>query len=104
MVYAFTALTYNVVHHRVGSPIESAALPHQHACAATLRNTTTIFFTIHCSRLYFIFFAIIYILYFYLASPGVVPKLSATATAPLSAHPLRRRLALLTTTTLFFSN
>jgi hypothetical protein len=94
----------NVVHHRVANPIESPALPHQHACAATLRNTTTIFCTIHYSRLYFRFIAIICILYFYLTGAGIVPNLAATAAVPLSAHPLRRRLALLTTTTLPLSN
>ena len=93
-----------MVHHRVATPIESPALTHQHACAATLRNTTTFLFSIHYSGLYFRFFAIICILYFYLTGAGVVPNLAATAAMPLSAHPLRRRLALLTTTTLFFSN
>jgi hypothetical protein len=48
--------------------------------------------------------AITYIYYFYLASAGVMPNLAATAAAPLCAHPLCRRFALLTTTTLLFSN
>ena len=42
---------------------------------------------------------IICFLYFYLASAGVVSNLAATAAAPLCAHPLRRRLAVLTTIT-----
>jgi hypothetical protein len=48
--------------------------------------------------------AIIYIYYFYLAGAGVMPNLAATAVAPLCAHPLCRRFALLIITTLLFSN
>jgi hypothetical protein len=48
--------------------------------------------------------AIIYIYYFYLKGAEVMPNLAATAAAPLCAHSLYRRLALLTTTTLLFSN
>ena len=48
--------------------------------------------------------AIIYVLYFYLIGAGVVPNLATTAVVPLYAHPLCRRLALLITTTLFYSN
>jgi hypothetical protein len=48
--------------------------------------------------------AIIYIYYFYLAGAGVIPNLAAPAAAPLCAHSLCRRFALLTTTTLLFSN
>jgi hypothetical protein len=60
----------------------------QRACRATLRNTTIIFNTARNSKLYLRFFAIICILYFYLASVGIVPNLAATAAVPLSAHPL----------------
>jgi hypothetical protein len=74
------------------------------AYAATLRNTTIIFNAARNSKLYLRFFTIIYILYFYLARVGVVSNLAATATVPLSAHSLCRRLALLATTTLSFSN
>jgi hypothetical protein len=94
----------NVFPTRTANPSEPPAPPHQHACAATTRNTTTFCFTIHYSKLYFRFFAIIYILYFYLTSAGVIPNLAATAAVPLSAHPLRRRFAVLTTTTLPLSN
>jgi hypothetical protein len=48
--------------------------------------------------------AIIYIYYLYLTGAGVMPNLTATAAAPLCAHPLCRRFALLTTTILLFSN
>jgi hypothetical protein len=47
---------------------------------------------------------IIYILYFYLIGAGIMPNLTAIATASLCAHFLRRRLAVPTTTTLLFSN
>jgi hypothetical protein len=47
---------------------------------------------------------IIYILYFYLVGAGIMPNLAVTAIVPLCAHPLRRRLAVPTTTTLLFSN
>jgi hypothetical protein len=76
----------------------------QRACAATLRNTTIIFNAARNSKLYLRFFAIICILYFYLAGAGIVPNLAATATVPLSAHPLYRRFAVLITTTLPLSN
>jgi hypothetical protein len=48
--------------------------------------------------------AIIYILYFYLIGVRVMPNLAATAAASLYAHSLRRRLTILTPTTLLFSN
>jgi hypothetical protein len=89
---------------RVGHPSEWATFPHQHACAATPRNTTIIFYAIRDSELYLRFFAIICILYFYLIGAGIVPNLAATAAVPLSAQPLRRRFAVLTTTTLLLSN
>jgi hypothetical protein len=76
----------------------------QRACAATPRNTTIIFNAARNSKLNLRFFAIICILYFYLAGAGIVPNLAATAAVPLSAHPLRRRFAVLTTTTLSLSN
>jgi hypothetical protein len=94
----------NVFPMRPGHPSESATFPHQHACAATLRNTTIIFHAVRNSKLYLRFVTIIYILYFYLAGAGVVSRLTATAAVPLSAHPLRRRFAVLTTTTLPLSN
>jgi hypothetical protein len=47
---------------------------------------------------------IIYVLYFYLIGAGVMPNLAVIAIAPLCAYSLRRRLALLTATTLLFSN
>jgi hypothetical protein len=68
------------------------------------RNTTIIFNAVRNSKLYLRFFAIICILYFYLAGAGIVPNLTAIAAVPLSAHPLYRRLTLLTTTTLSFGN
>jgi hypothetical protein len=74
------------------------------ACETTPRNTTIIFNAARNSKLYLRFFAIIYILYFYLAGAGIVPNLAATAAVPLSAHPLCRRFAVLTTTTLPLSN
>jgi hypothetical protein len=89
---------------RVGHASESATLPHQHACAATPRNTTIIFYAVRDSKLYLGFIAIICILYIYLTGAGIVPNLAATAAAPLSAHPLRRCFAVLTTTTLPLSN
>jgi hypothetical protein len=55
-------------------------------------------------RLYLRIVAIIRILNLYLTGTGVIPSLAATATAPLSAHPLCRRFAIPTTTTLLFSN
>jgi hypothetical protein len=74
------------------------------AYRATLRNTIIIFNTARNSKLYLRFFAIIYILYFYLIVVGIMPNLTAVATVPLSAHPLRRRFAILITTTLSLSN
>jgi hypothetical protein len=47
---------------------------------------------------------IIYIYYFYFIGAEVMPNLAVTAAAPLYAHLLCRRIALLTTTTLLFSN
>jgi hypothetical protein len=76
----------------------------QRACAVTLRTTTIIFNTARNSKLYLRFFTIIYILYFYLASAEIVHNLAATAIVPLSAHPLYRRFAVLTTTTLLLRN
>jgi hypothetical protein len=55
-------------------------------------------------RLYLRIVAIIRILNLYLTGAGVMPSLAATAIAPLSAHPLCRRFAVPTTTTLLFSN
>jgi hypothetical protein len=72
----------------------------QRACRATLRNTIIIFNTARNSKLYLRFYAIIYILYFYLAGIGIVPNLTIIAAVPLSAHPLCRRFAVLITTTL----
>jgi hypothetical protein len=69
-----------------------------------LRNTTIIFYAVRNSKLYLRFIAIICILYFYLTGAGIVPNLAVTAAAPFSAHPLCRRLAILTTTTLPLSN
>jgi hypothetical protein len=89
---------------RVGYLSELATFPHQHACAATLRNTTIIFYAVRNSKLYLRFINIIYIFYFYLTGAEVVSRLTATAAVPLSAHPLCRRFAVLTTTTLSLSN
>jgi hypothetical protein len=74
------------------------------ACRATPRNTTIIFNAARNSKLYLRFFAIICILYFYLAGVGIVPNLAAIAAVPLSAHPLCRRFTVLITTTLPLSN
>jgi hypothetical protein len=76
----------------------------QRACGATPRNTTIIFNTARNSKLYLRFFAITYILYFYLAGAGIMPNFAATAAVPLSAHSLCRRFAVLITTTLLLSN
>jgi hypothetical protein len=59
-----------------------------------MRNNTVLFRSV----------AIIYIYYFYLVGAEIMPNLTATTAAPLCAHSLYRRLALLTTTTLLFSN
>ena len=48
--------------------------------------------------------AIVYVLYFYLIGTGVVSDFAATAAVPLAAHPLYRRLTLLITATLLYSN
>jgi hypothetical protein len=74
------------------------------ARAATQHNTTTDYYTVRNNTVLFKSVAIIYIYYFYLIGAGVMPNLAATTAAPLYAHSLRRRLALLTTTTLLFSN
>jgi hypothetical protein len=89
---------------RAPHPSERPTNTKQRACITTLRNTTTFFFNKRYRILLFRFFAIIYILNFYLARAGVVSNLAAIAIVPLSAHPLCRRLALLITTTLSFSN
>jgi hypothetical protein len=59
-----------------------------------MRNNTVLFRSV----------TIIYIYYFYLTGARVIPNLTAITAAPLYAHSLCRRLALLTTTTLLFSN
>jgi hypothetical protein len=87
-----------VVHYRVGHPTESATKPQRGDCAATQRNTTTNYYTIRNSIILFRSITIIYILYFYLAGAGIMPNLTITATAPLCAHPLCRRLTVLTVT------
>jgi hypothetical protein len=89
---------------RVATLSESLPQHRQRAYAATTHNTITIFSTIRDSKLYFRFFAIIYILYLYLTCAGVVPYLTTITTVPLCAHPLRRRFAIITTITLPFSN
>ncbi|OCK72665.1 hypothetical protein K432DRAFT_412252 [Lepidopterella palustris CBS 459.81] len=48
-------------------------------------------------------FAIVYILYFYLAGAGVMPNLTVTAVVPLYAHPLYYLLTIVITTTLPYS-
>ena len=89
---------------RTANPSEPPAQPYRHAYAMILRNTTTVNSTVRYSRLFFIFIAIICILYFYLTGVGVVPSLAATAAMPLTVYPFCRRLALLTTTTSSLSN
>jgi hypothetical protein len=89
---------------RADHPSERTTNTRRRACATMPRNTTIIFYTARNSKLYLRFFAIICILYFYLTGAGIVPNLAAIAAVPLSAHPLRRRFAVLTTTTLPLSN
>jgi hypothetical protein len=47
---------------------------------------------------------IIYVLNYYLIGTRVVPNLAIIAIVPLYAYPLYKRLAVLITTTLLFSN
>jgi hypothetical protein len=94
----------NVFPMRAAHPSERCTNTRQRACRATLRNTTIIFNATRNSKLYLRFFTIIYILYFYLATAGIVPNLAITAAVPLSVHPLYRRFAVLITTTLSLSN
>jgi hypothetical protein len=68
------------------------------------RNTTTNYYTIRNRIVLFRSVTIIYILYFYLIDARIVSYFAITTVTPLCAHSLRRRLALLTTTTLLFSN
>ena len=91
-------------HKRVAYLSESPTKHQRNAYATTLRNATTVFYSIYNRIVLIRSVAIIYILYFYLARARVVPNLTTTAVAPLCAHPLRRRLAILTTTTLLYSN
>jgi hypothetical protein len=49
VVYYFSNV--NVFPMRVGHPSESATFPHQHACAAMLRITTTVF--VLCTTVYY---------------------------------------------------
>jgi hypothetical protein len=67
-------------------------------------NTIIDYYTVRNNTVLFKSVAIIYIYYFYLTDARVIPNLAATTAAPLCAHSLRRCLALLTTTTLLFSN
>jgi hypothetical protein len=73
-------------------------------CRTTQRNTTTNHCTVPNRIILFRSSTTIYILYFYLVGVGIMPNLAASAAAPLCAHPLRRRLTVLTTTTLLYSN
>jgi hypothetical protein len=93
-----------VVHKRVATTSEWPPQHQRGARAATQHNTITNYYTMRNNIVLFRSVAIIYIYYFYLAGAGVMPNLTVTAAAPLCAHPLRRRLALLTATTLLFSN
>jgi hypothetical protein len=89
---------YNVVHKR------ASHFRKQNAYATTSRNITTIYYTAGNRIILFRSVAILYILYFHLAGAGVMPSFAATAAASLYAHSLCRRLTLLTTTTLLFSD
>jgi hypothetical protein len=89
---------------RADYPSEQTTNTRRRACAIMPRNTTIIFYTARNSKLYLRFFAIICILYFYLTGAGIVPNLAITAVVPLSVHSLRRRFAVLITTTLSLSN
>jgi hypothetical protein len=93
-----------VIHQRAGHSTKWASKPHQSAYAATQCNMTINYYTTGNGIQLFRSITIIYILYFYLAGAGVMPNLAATAAASLCAHPLRRRLAVPTSTTLLFSN
>jgi hypothetical protein len=95
---------HNVVHHRAPHPIERPTKHQRSARAATQRNTTTNCYTIRYRIALFRSVAIIYVPYFYLTGARIMSNFAATTAAPLYAYPLRRRLALLTTTTLLFSN
>jgi hypothetical protein len=58
-----------------------------------------------CNRIILIrSITIIYVLYLYLTGAEVMPNLVIIAVASLCAHSLCRRLTVLTTTTLLFSN
>jgi hypothetical protein len=93
-----------VVHKRVATTSEWLPQHQRGARAATQHNTTTNYYTVRNNIVLFRSVAIIYIYYFYLAGAGVMPNLTITAVVPLCAHLLRRRLTLLTATTLLFSN
>jgi hypothetical protein len=67
-------------------------------------NAATNYYTILSRIILFRSITIVCVLYFYLTGARIVFNLAATTAAPLCAHPLRRRLTLLTTTTLLFSN
>jgi hypothetical protein len=100
----FSTKTINVFHHRTGHPTERATSHYQNACATITRNTTTFSSNLSNNTILFRIFAIVCVLYFYLAGAGVVSNLTATPTASSCARPLRRRLALIMTPTLLFGN
>jgi hypothetical protein len=97
-------LHLNLFPMRADHPSEWTPNTRRRACATMPRNTTIIFYAARNSKLYLRFFAIIYILYFYLIGAGIVPNLAIIAIVPLSAHSLRRRFTILRTTTLSLSN
>jgi hypothetical protein len=97
-------LITNVVHKRVATTSEWPPQHQRGARAATQHNTTTNYCTMRNNIVLFRSVAIIYIYYFYLVGAGVMPNLAATAAAPLCVYLLCRRLALLTATTILFSN
>jgi hypothetical protein len=85
-------------------PCERPTNTERRACTTTLRNTTTFFFNKRYRILLFRFFAIIYILNFYLARAGVVST-SPQQPQCLSARTLFAGVSpSFTTTTLSFSN
>jgi hypothetical protein len=100
----FEDIIHNVVHKRVAHPSEWPTQHQRDACAATQHNTTTNYYTVRNRIVLIRIVAIICVLYFCLTGAGVVSNLAATTAAPLCAHPLCRRLAVLTTATLLFSN
>jgi hypothetical protein len=102
--YIFTKYARLIAWRLTWFTIESPPQHQRVAYAATQCNTTTTYYTVHNRTILPRSITIICVLNSYLTGAGVVPNLAATAAAPLCAHPLRRCLTVLTTTTLPCSN